>query len=222
MKINKIAILVGLMILGFASQSSAMEMSRNNAYEVLGLDPESASPTDIKTKYYMKAASNHPDYKTKDDKNPDIFNDVSRALQILLPSIASEIKANNNFLYKLFREKKKEEYYKNFFYKFEKEYNIKLSIHFEYSFPSRQFDECKELCSYYHNLIEQKEINEVKPSKRKNILPVALTFFGMGALAGAAYLWIYHPEKVVAFKNDVIVPGFTKISNFAKSFYVKK
>jgi hypothetical protein len=39
---------------------------------------------------------------------------------------------------------------------------------------------------------------------------------GIGFAAGAAYLWIYHPEKVIAFKNDYIVPGFNSIAKFVK------
>jgi len=54
---------------------------------------------------------------------------------------------------------------------------------------------------------------------RNNIIKFT---FGLGCVSAAAYMCIYHPDKVIAFKNSYLVPGCEKISNFVKNVYSKK
>lgn len=44
----------------------------------------------------------------------------------------------------------------------------------------------------------------------------------IGCTVGAAYLWMYPPEKIIAFKNTLLMPGMVKIFDCVKNLYTKK
>jgi hypothetical protein len=277
MKINKKIILTGLIILGFGNGIAMQQMSHEDAFNVLGLQPD-ASKLEIKKSYRLLAKQWHTD-KNKSQEALKKIQNINKAYGILigkeeLPNVANFSQSfsfdrffcdlseselyNNPFVFRNFYAamQNMEENLKNTLRKFGEELQqtnegakiisskiyqignkkiitetvldngltkIEITNKIKKGFlGTTTFYERKTLTCASDSEQIQNYRRQAKAYQQTHLRNTLIGWtLGVGTLAGATYLWIYHPEKMVAFKNNVLVPGFTKIYDIAKSIYTK-